>query len=395
MHIAHLTRIIWEHGIRGGMEQHSRLLIRGLRDQGHFVTTITTSLPTTVPSNTIYVPDSYPARYSQDWWRGSVASIAHLHRQRPIHIIWSQSTGARAYAIRQRRTMGIPCVFTLHGTLYGEFKTRWRNARSWRGIASMSKLLMLTWLPDRWGWQRAIPYVDHFIAVSDKVAEEAIQAMRIPVNKLTVIPNGVDTAHLQPQPARHAALRQELGLTSDAHLLMTAGRLQVSKGFHLAIEVVEQLQRPNVHLLIAGVGPHEAALRQQSAAKRLGQQVHFLGFVPNEQLVNYFQGVDLFLMPTLRNEGLPIVLLEAMSCGLPIVVTEAGGIPTAIQHQQNGLLVPMGELPALVRVVQQLLDTPRLAERLGHAARATAVARFSLETMTRHTEAVFQQVVIS
>jgi glycosyltransferase involved in cell wall biosynthesis len=388
MHIAHVTRIVWEHGIHGGMEAHSRALVAGLRARGHRVTTITTACPgCSDDGETFYLAGMRPGRYSAAWWWESAQAVAGLHRADPVDVLLSQSAAGRSMV---RIQLSIPSLFVLHGTLVGELRTRWRNARSPRGLALLAHFLATT-APEPGRWRRALPFIDHFVAVSEATAADAQRTMGIPAERLSMVPAGVDAGLWRPDAAQRGWLRQELGLDGGATVLVAAGRVVRSKGYQVAIDSLAHLD-PEAHLVILGDGSGLPWLGQRAARSGLGDRVHFPSFVEPALLARYFQGADLFLMPTLCDEGLPLSLLQALACGLPVVASDLGGLREAVQPGETGLLVRPGDAAALGQAIASLLaGRPRLAQ-MSEAARAQALAAFSEERMVAGFERLLQQV---
>jgi glycosyltransferase involved in cell wall biosynthesis len=131
----------------------------------------------------------------------------------------------------------------------------------------------------------------------------------------------------------------------------------------------------------------EAELRQFVNANALAPWVTFTGNVPNVE--EYLQAADLFVFPT-ENDAFPSSLVEAMACGLPVISTPVGAIPTLIAHECNGLLVEAANEQALSQAVVRLLSDRALAERLSHAARKSVQDHYSADTVTRAYLGVFQ-----
>lgn len=396
MHIVHMTRIVWEHGTHGGMETHSRTLVAGLRGRGHRVTTITTACPGCEgDGETLYLPGTRPGRYSSAWWRESVRALETLHARTPVDAVLSQSVAARGYALAGKQRPGrLPIVVVLHGTHAGELRTRWRNARSPKGAALLGRLLLGA-VPDRWRWRRAAAHIACFVAVSQAVAGDARRTLGIPAHKLVVVVSGVDTDLWKPDPAQRAWLRQQLRLATATPVLVAAGRLERGKGYHLAIDSLAALGslEPAPHLVILGAGSALGWLQDRAVAAGVANRVHFAGFAEPPLLARYFQGADLFLLPSLAHEALPLSLLQALASGLPAIASDVGGIPTTVQPGENGLLIPVGETAALAAAIRALLGDPEKRRRMAAVARERAVARFSLERMVGETETILRQAV--
>jgi glycosyltransferase involved in cell wall biosynthesis len=162
-------------------------------------------------------------------------------------------------------------------------------------------------------------------------------------------------------------------------------RLVPLKGLSCLIEAVHLMRRPDVRVEIAGAGPQEADLRAASGHFGLAEQVHFLGWVdPCEALRRW----HIFAIPSLE-EGFGLAALEAMAAGLPVVATDAGGLPELVAHGETGWLVPPGNPAALASRLTQLLDNPTLRTRMGGAGRARAQEHFSPKRMAEQITTIY------
>ncbi|MCI0591326.1 MAG: glycosyltransferase family 4 protein [Gammaproteobacteria bacterium] len=199
-----------------------------------------------------------------------------------------------------------------------------------------------------------------------------------------VIPNGVVTMHpsqfLRPFELRDGCLN-----------LVLAGRLNMVKGHHLAIEAITVKGLSNAQLYIIGVGPREAELRALADARGVGNRVHFLGFRRN--IYGYIAHCDIMLMPSLH-EGLPYTLLEAMAVGTPIVASRVGGLAEVIEHGVSGLLIPPGDVMSLAKAIVRLKD-PVLRRFLGNSARHLQQTQYSLEAMTERYIVAYRELVFN
>jgi glycosyltransferase involved in cell wall biosynthesis len=197
-----------------------------------------------------------------------------------------------------------------------------------------------------------------------------------------VIPNGVDTALFRPDAARRASTRQALGLGAE-FVWLAAGRLMWKKDYPTLLEAFSQ--QAGAALLVAGEGPLEDELRA------LGGGARFLGArgdVP--ALMNAADGVVLSSVV----EGLPMVLLEAASSGVPVVATDVGGVREAVLDGATGYVVPARQPEALARAMRALaaLDTEARAA-MGRAAREHAVAHFDLHAVAGQWEALYRELI--
>ena len=127
-----------------------------------------------------------------------------------------------------------------------------------------------------------------------------------------------------------------------------------------------------------GKGDYMANLNNLVQKLSIGNNVIFIGNVPFESLPDYFNACDLFVNPTIRQNGYDLTILEAMACEKPVVVSNIGSVPTAIEDGVDGLLVPTGDIKKLAEAVIKVLKDQELAKRLGKAARKKLEEKFSL-----------------
>jgi glycosyltransferase involved in cell wall biosynthesis len=194
-------------------------------------------------------------------------------------------------------------------------------------------------------------------SVSESLRRHVIELGADP-RKIQVVPNGVDVERFHPVDAQ--AARRRLGLAEDARLLITVGGLVERKGQHRVIECLPRLlQRiPNLHYLIVGGASTEGdwSERLKRLADQLGVAKHvtFLGVVEPDELRWPLSAADVFVLAT-RGEGWANVLLEAMSCGLPVVATAVGGNAEVVCDDRLGIIVPFGDEQALGSALETAL----------------------------------------
>jgi glycosyltransferase involved in cell wall biosynthesis len=198
-----------------------------------------------------------------------------------------------------------------------------------------------------------------------------------------VIPNGI--------PLRTGArdrVRRELSIAPGELLIVSVGNLYPVKGHAVLIDALATLRdRAGWRLAIAGRGEEEPRLRAQAAAAGIGERVHLLGF--RDDVADIFAAGDLFAMPSL-SEGLPLALVEAMSFGLPVVISRVGGVPEVVTNDVEGLLVPPSDPGALALAIRSLLDDPARRSRQGGAARMRALRDYAIGTMVDRYERLYR-----
>lgn len=211
-----------------------------------------------------------------------------------------------------------------------------------------------------WAAQQA----DACITVSQSLRDRLV-ALGTSPDHISVLRNGVDLALFHPRD-RHF-LRHQLNLAG--HVLLSVGNLVPLKGNHLTIEALERL--PDTHLVVVGEGPEKPRLRELAERLGLGQRVHFLGDIPQNELPLYYSGADALILASSR-EGWANVLLEAMACGTPVVATDVGGNREVVAAPEAGVLMSERTPEALRHAVLNLFnalpsrqDTRQYAERFG------------------------------
>jgi glycosyltransferase involved in cell wall biosynthesis len=165
-------------------------------------------------------------------------------------------------------------------------------------------------------------------------------------------------------------------------------RLHPEKGVAIFLEAVARVAPlvPTCHFPVVGDGPLRQDLEVRAAQLRLQERVHFLGFRPDaRELVSL---LDVLVVPSL-SEGAPLVILEAMMAGVPVVASAIGGIPDLIRHDREGLQVPPNDPMALSQAILSLLQDPVHARRLGEAGRRRAASQFRYATMLQKIEAIY------
>jgi glycosyltransferase involved in cell wall biosynthesis len=225
--------------------------------------------------------------------------------------------------------------------------------------------------------RRAAAQLAHaFVAVSDTTAAQARAQRDAPLARLHTIPNGIRLDRYAPDPEARAAARVELGL-GDAWVVGTVGRLDDTKNQAMLVRAMAPLLSSRVRLVIVGDGECRAEVEAAVAALPEPRWVVMTGQrmdVP--RLVHAF---DVFVLSS-KSEGLPLVVPEAMSAGLPVIATAVGGVPSVIDDGVTGVLVSVDE-QALAAALVRLERDRDLARAIGARAREAALARFGHDRM--------------
>jgi glycosyltransferase involved in cell wall biosynthesis len=164
--------------------------------------------------------------------------------------------------------------------------------------------------------------------------------------------------------------------------------LRGEKGHDVLLDAAALVGRtlPGVRFQLVGDGPMQATLAARAEALGIRHVVDFLGH--REDVPHLLQQSDLFVLPS-RTEAFPNGLLEAMAAGLPVIASDVGGIPELVEHDRNGVLVPVGDAAALADAILRLARDPERAATLGAMARQTIEGRYSFQRMVAAFESLY------
>jgi glycosyltransferase involved in cell wall biosynthesis len=221
---------------------------------------------------------------------------------------------------------------------------------------------------DRWSLRHAA----HVVTTNEPFAA-TLASRGVPPGRITVLHNGVR------RPAAEAGavemLRQALGLARHERVVLAVGRLSKEKGQEYLIRAAA-LWRRDARLVVVGDGADRGTLQAMAASAGVSHRVIFAGL--SHHIAPFYGLADVFVLPSL-SEGSPNVLLEAMSCGLPIVATGVGGVPEIAVNGLSAIIGPPRDPLFIARNVDRLLRDPALSARLGSAARRAVSSRYTPE----------------
>lgn len=231
-----------------------------------------------------------------------------------------------------------------------------------------------------------------FVMARSQSLLERVAALGCPAEKLRLNRTPIPMTHLQ------SAVRTP---PADGEWrLVQACRLIAKKGLFTAIEAMQEVVKtyPKAKYLICGTGPQEARLREEIAKHGLSANVELLGWLSQEQLQAEYQRAHIFLHPSeltkdSDQEGIPNSMLEAMATGLPVVATQHGGIPEAVTHERDGLLVPEKNPAELARAILQVLGAPAMLADLSAEAARSVRANFEAGVQIAKMEDVYFEAI--
>lgn len=251
-----------------------------------------------------------------------------------------------------------PKVCTVHGFL--------ENKRSLSYIM-LKKLVIL-----------ASKKIDHFICVSNNLKRYFSYKFNVSTKRSTVIHNGVESTTVT------------LSNSKSTYVVGACGRLVDIKGYHHLIQAFSKLPNDlDLELHIVGDGPYRDKL-EKIASTTYPQKVYFHGHQQNP--MEYISKFDVFVQPSLL-EGCGVAVLEAMSIGLPVVVSTAGGLPELVKHGVNGLVFPKGDVNALTKCLFMVLSNRESYRKLGEDNRKWVTANFSYTKMLESTIKIYKELM--
>lgn len=356
----------------GGLQ--SRAVAARLRDRASF-NVLTTATTPSLPASAIV--DGVPVRRvcvsMGSRWSAVVASVrmarelvAVLPRVSLVHV---QGYSSKHILVTvMARLFRRPVILHLQTSMHDEPQTvRAQGAQAW------------------WAFRSA----DQYLSVSPGLTQRYLEA-GLPADRIREIPNGVDAARFSPaSAAERRALRRRLHLPADRPIVLFVGVMMPDKQPHVLFDAWLQMRRATgIVSTLVFVGASNPKLyeladrlaeRVRAAADASGFGADVLFVPPTSAIEEYFRAADVFAMPSAR-EGLPIVLLEAMACGLPVVASHLpGSTDTMIKPGVNGVLVPPGDVAGFAAGLARLLSNSDEAAPLGAAARRTVEDRYTIE----------------
>lgn len=252
----------------------------------------------------------------------------------------------------------------LDAVLAGRFVAQTPVAFSFHGMEGMDRPFGAL---RRSIYRTAIRHCNARWAVSGSAAESIAAKLGIDPRTFDVLPNGVDTERFCPTSARFT-IRRRLGIPLDRLIVLSVGNLKPIKGHRVLLDALGGLRSLSRDITTVFVGGDylDGDLYRRAAAQLPDFDVRFAG--AQADVLPWLQSADVFVQPSLY-EGLSNALLEAMSCGLPVVATRVGGNREIIDHGRNGLLAAPGDAMGLASALQYALEDADCRVSLGSAAR--------------------------
>lgn len=274
---------------------------------------------------------------------------------------------------------GTKLVHTLHGIHYLHYDSRGRRL----AYRMLDRVLA--------------GFTDRIICVCRSDLEHAVVANIVPPRKSCAVLNGIDVDQVERTFARvstsRARLREQLGIQPDETVVVTVARYHRQKGLPVLLDAMRLAlaEHSSLKLVLAGSGPEQASLALKARDLGIWTRVIFWTDAGPAVKGGAYAIADMFCLPSLW-EGLPLVVLEAWACGLPLIATAVDGTREIVRPGLDGLLVPVNDPEELAQAILVLVRDPARAAALGREGQLRVRADFTLDRMVREIEAVYDDV---
>jgi glycosyltransferase involved in cell wall biosynthesis len=280
---------------------------------------------------------------------------ALFHRER-VTVVHTHNRMPLIYGAPAGRLVGAVVVHTRHGPARGSVQERWLRR-------SVGKL------------------VHAYVSVSPALRVLAESLRDCAPRKMSVIENGIDVERFGAAGVDRQRAREALGIPADAYVIGSVGRLATEKDYPMLVRAAAPLLGPSTRLVIVGDGAEAGTIRAAVAAGGVEPYVIMPG--ARDDVPRWIAALDVFVLSS-QMEGLPLVALEAMAAGRPVVATAVGGLPNLIQDGVTGFLIPAGDEQAMRQRLAALRDDPATAAAVAARGQAHARAHHSREAMVRN-----------
>ena len=279
------------------------------------------------------------------------------------------------YAAKLAKFSGKPVVLTQHNTFI-EYESGFWDHIEWLNDAAVGKQVLMN--------------SDRIITVSNATKRYVLSLGADP-RKISVLHNGVDVDRFIPLSVLRAETRSKLGIPNGAIIVLTVRRLVYKNGIDTLIESARIALKQNSQLafLVVGTGPDHEAIRARIQQLGISDSFILTGFVSDRDLPSYYNAADVFVLPSKSGEGLPLVALEAMSTGLPVVATNVGGIAEVVS-ENLGKLVPADEPGELANAILACGKTDSIVK---NAVRAFTERTFSWEENVKRLAEIYEELI--
>ena len=294
--------------------------------------------------------------------------------------------------IRSPVSKKVKKIYTCHSLSFEEFQSRNPRPKN-----------ILTRLPYSFNIQarklieKKVLNASNRIAVLSRFTQEKLwSAYRIPSGKVVIIPGGVDLQRFSPGINR-TEIRRRLNIPEEKTVLFTVRDLEPRMGLENLIYAVRQVIEvvPDIYLILGGEGPLKDNLISMSQELGVESYIRFVGFIPEEDLPDYYRMADVFILPTIELEGFGLITLEALASGVPVLGTPVGGTVEILGKLDSRYLFkdtkPDSMASSIIETGQRFRNDPQLWQDVSARCRAFVEARYSWERNVDRLEDLFRE----
>ncbi len=313
-------------------------------------------------------PERIPWRGPMDWFRARKA-IMSLVEKYEVDVIHTHDDQSNMLVGVGRGDWPCACV----ASAYGWFESKW--ALNLRTQYTLERRF-------------ALPNFDYVYTVSQNMRNKIVRA-GTDAERVRVIYTGIDTDQFADLDQRQR-VRAEFGIAQDSLVVGTVCRLAVEKGHRHLLTAAQRLMRehPRLELLCVGTGSQRTLLEAQAEQLGIAPRVHFIGFYPDLSAI--LNSMDIYVLPSILDEGLPTSVLEAQAASLPVVASNVGGTRETINVGVSGLLVEPADPDSLAQVLNELLLDEDRRRLMGISARAWIRESFSPQRMMNEIADIYR-----
>lgn len=299
-----------------------------------------------------------------------------LHLEKPFDVVHAHDWMVTDSAWVMKSALGIPLVSTIHATEQGRMgglhsdMQRYVNQMEWR-------LTFESW---------------KVIVNSHHMREELNHLFNVPADKIVMIPNGTDPSHFEFE-FDGRQLRSSLAYEHQK-IVLYVGRLVNEKGVQVLLQSAPLVLQhyPGTQFIVVGTGYFMEELKAIAMRLKVDHNVKFMGYVGDDELVRLFKIADVVAIPSLY-EPFGIVALEGMAAGVPVVVSDVGGLTDFVAHMETGITTYAGNPQSLAWGIMEVLRHPDLAERLKANALSSVKNVYNWKVIAQKTMGVYQEVI--
>jgi glycosyltransferase involved in cell wall biosynthesis len=378
----------------GGMGKHVAELIPALADLAdedaplriHVVTTRSAGgekeerLNERVTVHRVDVPPIDPNDLFNSVMDGNRALAAHARRLaegQPFDLIHAHDWMVAQAGIQLKHLWRVPLLSTIHATERGRHQSYLPNQVSHQINQTEWQLCYESW---------------RVIVCSGFMAGELRGYFDIPLDKISIIPNGIDLAPLLRCPEEEVTALRQRYAPKDERLLFFVGRITPEKGLQVLLRAMPFVlqKQPKTKLLVAGKNSEQ--MHPLVDELRISKQVEILGFISDETRNCLYRAVDVAIFPSLY-EPFGIVALEAMAASCNVIVSDVGGLPEVVHHQHSGLTVMANNPQSIAWGVHYLFTHPTQAAQWRQAALEQVQTRYTWDKIASRTRSMYQAII--